>query len=119
MNITVKAFENADTESAIKAHVNLTLGDAFVVKNLTLVQGKNGLFINMPHHKTNEVDDAGKAIYRDDAFPLEKELRDKIQEAAVESYKGSGKEITFAFGEHAADKGYDRPLKLSYGDPVR
>ena len=85
MNITVKAFENADPDSAVKAHVNMTIDNAFVVKNLAVVQGKNGLFVNMPHHKSNEVGEDGKAVYKDDAFPLTKGLRDKISEAAIES----------------------------------
>lgn len=97
MNISVKAFENADQDSAIKAHVNLTIDNAFVVKNLAVVQGKNGLFVNMPHHKSNEVDENGKAVYKDDAFPLKKDLRDKIQEAAIESYEKGGQEVSFDY----------------------
>ena len=44
MYISVKAFENADRDSAVKANVNLTIDNAFVVKNLTIVQGRNGMF---------------------------------------------------------------------------
>ena len=98
MNITVKAFENADPDSAIKAHVNMTIDNAFVVKNLAVVQGKNGLFVNMPHHKSNEVGEDGKAIYKDDAFPLTKGLRDKLSEAAIQSYEKGGEEVTFEYG---------------------
>ena len=97
MNITVKAFENADPDSAIKAHVNMTIDNAFVVKNLAVVQGKNGLFLNMPHHKSNEVDENGKVVYKDDAFPLNKDLRDKLQDAAVSSYQKGGQEVGFTF----------------------
>ena len=63
MYISVKAFENADPDSEVKAHVNMTIDNAFVVKNLAVVQGKNGLFVNMPHHKSNEVGEDGKAVY--------------------------------------------------------
>ncbi len=97
MNITIKTFENADPDSAIKAHANMTIDNAFVVKNLSVVQGKNGLFVNMPHHKTNEIGEDGKNVYRDDAFPLNKELRDKIQKAAVESYEKGGEEVSFDY----------------------
>lgn len=93
MNFSVKTFANSEQDSAIKAHATLTIDNAFVIKNLTVVQGKNGLFVNMPHHKTNEVDENGKALYKDDAFPLSKEMRDLIQKAAVESYKEGGKEV--------------------------
>lgn len=97
MNISVKTFANSDRESAIKANATLTIDNAFVVKNLTVVQGKNGLFVNMPHHKTNEVDENGKAVYRDDAFPLSKDVRDVIQKAAIESYEKGGQEVEASF----------------------
>ena len=97
MYISVKSFENTDPESAVKAHANLTIDNAFVVKNLAVVQGKNGLFVNMPHHKSNEVGEDGKAVYKDDAFPLTKGLRDKIRDAAVESYERGGQEISFEY----------------------
>ena len=98
MYISVKAFENADRDSAVKANVNLTIDNAFVVKNLTIVQGRNGMFLNMPHHKSNEVGADGKAVYKDDAFPLSKNLRDKMQEAAIESYERGGEEGHFEYG---------------------
>jgi len=90
MYISVKAFENADPDSAVKAHVNMTIDNAFVVKNLAVVQGKNGLFVNTPHHKSNEVGEDGKVVYKDDASPLTKGLRDKISEAAIQSYERGG-----------------------------
>ena len=111
MNITVKAFENADPDSAIKAHANMTIDNAFVVKNLAVVQGKNGLFVNMPHHKSNELDENGKAIYRDDAFPLNKDLRDKIQEAAISSYEKGGQEVSFDFATKEKSKTSEKSEK--------
>jgi len=106
MNISVKSFENQDPDSAVKANVNMTIDNAFVVKNLAVVQGKNGLFVNMPHHKSTEVGEDGKAIYKDDAFPLSKDLRDKIRDAAVESYEKGGEEVAFEYeaGQRAQNK---------------
>lgn len=114
MRVSVKAYENADMESAIKANVTLTIDNAFVVKNLTLVEGRNGKFVNMPHHKSNEVDENGRAIYRDDAFPLTKELREQIQKAAIESYEKGGEEVAFHYGaepqkDKAADTAKENP----------
>lgn len=111
MNITVKAFENADSDSAIKAHANMTIDNAFVVKNLAVVQGKNGLFLNMPHHKSNEVDENGKAVYKDDAFPLNKDLRDKLQAAAISSYEKGGQEVSFEFATKEKTKSSEKSEK--------
>ncbi|MCR5311311.1 MAG: SpoVG family protein [Lachnospiraceae bacterium] len=93
---------NADPDSAVKAHVSMTIDQAFVIKNLMLVQGKNGLFVNMPHHKTGEVGEDGKPVYKDDAFPLSKELLDKIQKAAIEYFENEGKSVSFEFGKAAS-----------------
>lgn len=116
MKITVKAFERED-DSAVKAGVNLTFDDIFVVKGSHLIEGKKGLFLSMPNHKITAKD--GSVSYVDDAFPLNKELRDKIQEAAIQSFKNAEQEVSFSVGENVVDKEYDRPLKLSYGEPVR
>ena len=94
MYISVKAFENADLNSAVKANVTLTIDNAFVVKNLALVQGKNGFFVNMPHHKSSELTPNGKPVYKDDAFPLSKSLRDAIQKASVSSDERGGEEVS-------------------------
>lgn len=75
----------------------MTIDNAFVVKNLAVVQDKNGLFVNMPHHKSNEVGENGKVVYKDDAIPLTKGLRDKISEAAIQSYERGGEEVTLEY----------------------
>ena len=116
MNISVKAFENADPDSAVKAHVNMTIDNAFVVKNLAVVEGKNGLFVNMPHHKSNEVGEDGKAVYKDDAFPLNKDLRDKIRKAAVESYEKGGEEVSFEYETTQKAKTKTNPEKSGKED---
>ena len=100
MNITVKAFENADPDSAIKAHVNMTIDNAFVVKNLSVVQGKNGLFVNMPHHKSNEVGEDGKAV-----------LVDVGGDAAIQSYENGGQEVSFEYESVQKEQNKTNPEK--------
>ena len=116
MNISVKAFENADPDSAVKAHVNMTIDNAFVVKNLAVVEGRNGLFVNMPHHKSSEVGEDGKPVYKDDAFPLNKDLRDQIRKAAVESYEKGGAEISFEYETAQKAKTKTNPEKSGKED---
>ena len=94
MRVSVKAFERED-DSAVKAGVNLTFDNIFVVKGSHLIEGKKGLFLSMPHHKVTGED--GSASYVDDAFPLNKELRDKIQEAAIQSFKNAEQEVSFTY----------------------
>ena len=71
MNISVKAFENADPDSAVKAHVNMTIDNAFVVKNLAVVEGKNGLSVINPRPY------GLRPKYHNDAYKTS--LRDNLQ----------------------------------------
>ena len=94
MKITVKAFE-LESDGAAKAAVNITFDNIFVVKGSYLIEGKKGLFVSMPHHKIEGED--GTKSYVDDAFPLNKDLRDKIQQAAIQSYKNAEQEVSFVY----------------------
>ncbi len=94
MKITVKAFER-ESDGVAKAAVNLTFDNIFVVKGSYLIEGKNGLFISMPHHRVEGED--GSKSYVDDAFPLNKDLRDKIQQAAIQSYRNAEQEVNFVY----------------------
>ena len=55
--------------------------DAFVVQNISIVEGKNGLFVSMPAYKT------GKGDYQDIAFPISKEFREKLYSSILDTYK--------------------------------
>jgi len=65
----------------LKAFANLTLDSAFAVRDLKVLNGKKGLFVSMPSRKTP----SGK--YLDVAFPVTRELRDKIQGKVLEAYR--------------------------------
>jgi stage V sporulation protein G len=63
------------------AFANLTLDSAFAVRDLRVVNGKKGLFVSMPSRKTPD----GK--YLDVAFPVTKELRERIHAKVLEAYR--------------------------------
>ncbi len=67
------------------ATASITIDDAFVVRNLSLMNGSKGMFVNMPQQKG--VDDKGNTKYYDIAFPLTTELRTAISEAVIRAYK--------------------------------
>lgn len=52
----------------------------FAVGNLSVVQGKNGMFVAMPSYK------AGNK-YRDVCFPITKEFREKLNDAVLDIYQ--------------------------------
>ena len=67
------------------ATASITIDGAFVVRNLSLMNGSKGMFVNMPQQKG--VDDKGNTKYYDIAFPLTAELRTAISEAVIGAYK--------------------------------
>lgn len=52
-----------------------------MVQNISIVEGKNGLFVSMPAYKNSRGD------YQDIAFPISKEFREKLYSAILNTYK--------------------------------
>lgn len=52
--------------------------DSFIVNNVSILQGKEKLFIAMPSYKTKQVDEQGKAIYQDVCYSVTKEFRKRL-----------------------------------------
>ncbi len=72
--------------SSIKGFARVYINDNFVISNVSILQGSNGLFVTMPSYKTKQVDDKGKDIYRDICYPVTKEFRETLYKAIIEEY---------------------------------
>lgn len=66
--------------SKTKAFINLTLDDCLVVKGLTLVEGKDGLFLSFPSKKGKD----GK--YYNDIYSLDKDWTKLLSNACIKKY---------------------------------
>lgn len=77
VKITCKAYNG---NSKTKAFVDLTLDDTLIIKGLTLVEGKNGLFLSFPSTKGKD----GK--YYDSVYSLDKEWLELLQDACIKKY---------------------------------
>ena len=62
------------------AHLSVTLGGAFAVRGLRLMEGKNGPFLNFPSYKSS-------TGYQDICFPVSAQLRQQMTDAAVAAYR--------------------------------
>lgn len=67
--------------SKTKAFIDLELDGTLVIKGLTLVEGKDGLFLSFPSTKGND----GK--YYNSVYSLDKEWRSLLQDACIKKYK--------------------------------
>ena len=83
---TVKVTPDEREGSNIKGLARIYLDDKFVINNVTLIQGKDNVFVAMPSYRTKQKDKDGKAVYKDICFPVTKEFREKLYGEVIESY---------------------------------
>jgi stage V sporulation protein G len=58
----------------------ITIDNCFVVHELRIIEGKNGLFVAMPSRKMPNGD------YKDVAHPINSETRSMIEKAVLDTY---------------------------------
>ena len=80
MNITDVRIRKLSEEGKMRAIVSVTFDNEFVVHDIKIIDGQNGLFIAMPSRK---VDDGE---FRDIAHPILSDTRNKIKEAIFAEY---------------------------------
>ena len=68
-------------ESKLKAVASFTIDNAFVVHDIKVIDGANGLFIAMPSKQSPSGE------YRDTAHPLNTETREQISSAILAAYE--------------------------------
>lgn len=81
MQITDVRVRKVTKEGKMKAVVSITLDNEFVVHDIKVIEGDQGLFIAMPSRK------AGNGEYRDIAHPINSETRERVQRVILESYE--------------------------------
>ena len=80
MNITdVKVFLRESNQ--LKAFVNIVIDDAFIIRNIKVIEGENGLFVAMPSRRVSSGE------YRDIAHPINTETRNMVERIIIEKYK--------------------------------
>lgn len=107
--VKVTPFEREG--SNIRGLARVYLEDAFVVNNVSLLEGRNGLFVAMPSYKTRQSGKNGKGEYQDIVYPITREFREKLYGAVMDAYElakdGQEKQQSLAqtdIKEKAADK---------------
>ena len=85
MNITDVRLKKVNSDGKMKAIASITIDDAFVVRDIRVIEGQNGLFVAMPSRKTPEGE------FRDIAHPITSEARELIQGAILKEYEVTDK----------------------------
>ncbi len=68
-------------EDKLKAFVNITFNDVFVVRGLKVISGKNGLFVCMPSRQLEN------GTYKDIAHPISNEFRQALENNILTEYR--------------------------------
>lgn len=84
-SVTVTPYERDG--SNIRGLARVYFEDSFIVNNVSILQGKDKLFVAMPSYKTKQTDDQGKAVYQDVCYPVTKEFREKLYTEIVNQYE--------------------------------
>jgi stage V sporulation protein G len=72
---------NLRDEDKLKAFVNVTFDDVFVVRGLKVIAGKSGLFVCMPSRKLED------GTYKDIAHPISNEFRQRLEGQILDEYR--------------------------------
>jgi stage V sporulation protein G len=80
VQITDVRLRRVNGEGRMKAIASITIDGEFVVHDIRVIDGNNGMFVAMPSKKTPDGE------FRDIAHPISSETRQKIQDAVLEEY---------------------------------
>ncbi|KIL52453.1 MULTISPECIES: septation regulator SpoVG [Jeotgalibacillus] len=80
MEVTDVRLRRVKTDSRMRAIASITLDNEFVVHDIRVIDGNNGLFVAMPSKRTPDGE------FRDIAHPINSGTREMIQESVLEEY---------------------------------
>jgi stage V sporulation protein G len=84
MEITDVRLRRVNTEGRMRAIASITIDNEFVVHDIRVIDGNNGMFVAMPSKRTPDGE------FRDIAHPISSITREKIQQAVLAEYDAVG-----------------------------
>ena len=93
MTITDVRIRKIAAEGKMKAIVSITFDNEFVVHDIKVIEGQNGLFIAMPSRKTPDGE------FKDIAHPINTDTREKIQSSILKAYEAAVEEENVVIAE--------------------
>ena len=93
MTITDVRIRKIAAEGKMKAIVSVTFDNEFVVHDIKVIEGQNGLFIARPSRKTPDGE------FKDIAHPINTDTREKIQTSILKAYEEAMEEENVVISE--------------------
>lgn len=88
MEVTDVRLRRVQTSGRMMAIASITFNNQFVVHDIRVIDGNEGLFVAMPSKRTPDGE------FRDVAHPINASTRTKIQDAVLTAYRLSVEEGT-------------------------
>lgn len=85
MQITDVRLRKVNGEGRMKAIASITIDDEFVVHDVRIIDGNNGLFVAMPSRRSQDGE------FRDIAHPITARARQIIEDAVLAAYEQDDK----------------------------
>ena len=80
INLEIRAFPIAEPKGNIKGYASVTIDGMFGAHGISVVEGKNGLFVSMPQTKD------AKGEYRDIIHPVTSDGRKVLNDAVLAEF---------------------------------
>jgi stage V sporulation protein G len=81
LEITDVRVRKITEDGKMKGIVSVTFENLFVVHDIKIIEGQNGLFIAMPSRKISEGE------FRDIAHPINSQMRQTLQDQILSAYE--------------------------------
>lgn len=81
VEVTDVRLRRVSAEGKMRAIASITFDDEFVVHDVRIIDGNNGLFVAMPSKRTSDGE------FKDIAHPINSGTREKIQDAVLRAYE--------------------------------
>ncbi|EAF6877560.1 septation protein SpoVG [Listeria monocytogenes] len=97
MQVTDVRLRRVETDGRMRAIASITLDEEFVVHDIRVIDGNNGLFVAMPSKRGVDGE------FHDIAHPINSDTRAKIQEVVLAEYERVGEEEATAVTEEESE----------------
>jgi stage V sporulation protein G len=74
-------------EGKLKAYATMVIDNCFIIRDMKVIQGENGLFVSMPSRRKKD------GTFKDIAHPLNQETRKTIEEKVIEEFEKAGIDV--------------------------
>ena len=80
-DVGLRLGKGTEEGGKLKAYVDITFEESFVVHGLKIIEGQNGLFVAMPSRRMPNGE------FKDIAHPITLELRSELTRVVLEAYE--------------------------------